>query len=762
MKRLLAFLACVIILSGSLFPSVYAAADILSADKDFFGTVSYTCSYDSKNDQIIISGTVQHDIMTGYSDHTISVYSIAPGSTYDEAVNSEESTPVANSAMAVKFTFHVNIKSISGRYSKYAVVFTSPEGKKILAAEPLVPSVVSEFNYNPGDRESYKGILIDSAFEMGDSGAGTVIVDVDLSTVIGDISDSILYPMNDTYIYIKKSYVSDIDKKIVTASVTGTRVYLRYLLDPADGRLSYATDENSKKYGVPNMYSVETMEMISAVSGFLADRYDGGKGKISGIILGTKVDDIESANAIGNMSAESYAKMYALYLIAVGNAVRTFDPSLDVVIPLSDVNDYSGNISTDIAVRPSQFLENIISCLENEVSGDYDCSVMIESDTVPFNISNRNLADGIDISAGTDSSRLNADNISSFISYIERLARRYDSAPTNVIYMWNVPADLDGTALCCAYSYIYYKLYAQTRISSFVVSFDSDAYDRFSGLRSVFRYIDTSSGTQYTKELTQYFGEESWKAIIGSTVDNKAVSTVLETQMTTQKPNDIIGEFQYIDFSSPSALSYMTEGQNCSSIRSDYNSSGERGICFSSSALKLGESVECIGMFVHPESYKYTPKMALTVCVVGDGKSDNALYEVCLTLGEGKDRIIACGVVKEGEKTQLVFDVSSYSTAYLASYMKVSVSCLTGSTEGSAVWLHDLTGYSAKHYSEELAVLIEEQRRQIKSSGEEDEAFGYTFIFTVIGIVFAVAAVGIGLMMVFRKDETEEDQKQEK
>ena len=751
MKRLIALLICIFILTAFVAPSVSASESEKSEGNDFFGALSYTCNYDVTSDQIIISGTVDHNIMTRYEGYTISVYAIPMGITYEEVISDPESKPVSSSAMALKLTFHVGVKRISDIYSQYAVVFTSPTGEKILAAQPMYPSVVTEPDYNWQDRTAYKGILIDSAAKAGNSGAGTVIIDVHLERIFGDSSDSILCPMNDTYIYVNKSYLTEIDRKVVTATTAGSRVYLRYLLSCADNRLSYAVSEDGR-YGIPNLYSEEVMSTVSAISTFLADRYDGGKGRISGLVVGTRVDDTQIVNCVGEMSEEQYTQLYARYMLVVANAVRIVDPTLDIVIPLSDKNNYS---------QSGGFLENTVALFDSMLSEELNCSVMLEANSAPLGITNNSLAEGIDLSFKGDSSVINSNNISVFISYVERLLRRYDSAPTNVIYMWNVSPQLTGTALCCAYSYNYYSLYSHSRISSFVVSFDEDSYYCYDSLDNIFKHIDTSSASKYTEPLAQYFGRTSWYSIIGSSVSNKPTSSLIETQMTQERPKDVIGEFVYIDFSSTSVLSIMSEGQKCASIRSDYNDLGERAICVNSTSVSMGEAVECIGLFDYPESYKYTPKMALVICVEGDSKQSLPLYEVSLTLGSGSDRIVACGVVKDGEKTELVFDVSAYGTAYLANYMKVSVRCLTGDSENMTVRLHRLKGYSSQYYSEDLAALIDEQRQQIKNSGEDDEGFNSKLLITVVGIAFAVVSVGIGLMMVFKKEEAEEAEREQ-
>ncbi len=753
MKKFLSIFLAINFIMIALTPCVAATSIGDEAEKDYSNSVFYTCTYDAEKSQIVIEGTVKHDIMTSHKDHTIELYAIPPGESYEDIIGLESTVALSSASMAIKFTFNVNTVSMHERYSKYAIVFCSPNGERYLAGQPMLASVSSEYEYIYGDRTNFKGLKSNSSSTIFDSGAGTVIVDVNLSQIVGDVSNSILYPMGDTYIYINRSYIIDIDKKVIAASAMSSRVYLRFLINASDERLAVYPNKANEKLGVPNLYSEDALNIISAVSGFLAERYDGTNGTVSGIILGSCIDDIEKINHIGDLSVQKYADMYTLYLVVVASAVRSVNKKADMVIPISDMNAYTDENISNNDLKTDEFFEYIISQLDDSVSGNFDCTAMLESNTVPFNISNQNIDGGIDRNASVGKDKVCTENISLFTSYVERLARKYSSAPSNVIYMWNAPSDLRGNALCCAYAYSYYKLIAYGKISSFVISFDDNENESFYDVQSILKYIDTENGISKTKNLLKHFDAISWNEVIGGSINNKKLRSLTETDMFTEKPGNIIGEFNYIDFSVSSSLNMLSAGQNCLSIVSEHDSNGDRAIKMSSARMNIGERVECIGIFDFPESYSYTPILSITVSI-DDGDVTDALYEITLSLGEEKDRIVATGVVASDVQATLFFDISAYSKTNMTDHIVISVRCLNQDTQGFSVWLHNFKGYSTKYLSEELDKLVDEQRKQIRNkNSEEDGKVEYSVIITVIGISFVFIAIGVGLLIIFRKEE---------
>lgn len=750
MKRICAFMLCMIMLVISLATSAFADGE-KKETQILENAVYYSCDYDAKEKQVIIEGTVNHDFMISHSDYTIRVMSVLPGENFDSVISNPESKVLAETSMTVKFTFYVPISGNIERYSKYAILFCSPEGENLLTGEPKMPSVSSDFSYDPTRRMGFKGIMSKNSASISDSGAGTVIIDIDLEKMIGDTADSILYPMNGSYVHIRKSYIEDIDKTVLASAVGESRVYFRILLGASSTAIeSYAVDD-TKKYGIPNMYSETVIDYVITLTSFLAERYGIDSGGLDGIIAGSRIDDTETVNAIGSMSVEEYAELYTMYLAVLANAVRDKDNTVDIVIPLSDANDYTSESYVKDPVRASVLLDNIIYRLDNTVSGNFHCSVMLETDVTPLGITVRSIGDGIDTDFSEDDARLGVRNISDFTSYITALSSKYENVPSNVIYMWHSDGTVSGDALCCAYAYMFKILSQNTTISSFVADFGDNEYSVY----RLFKYIDTDCSDEMLSPLLRYFNDTSWA---GNKIP--VSRALLEKEFSSVQPDNIIGEFQYMDFTDSSVFECMNVGAGCEYIRSDYNSVGERALRVGTSPLSVGDTAECIGFFEHGEDYSYTPYLSVKLEIDDMKASDSSLYEVSFTVGMGTSRTVAVGTVKNGEQCELFFDISDFADISMGDYIKISVRCLTEDTEGLSVWLHELKGYSTQYSTEELSELIEARRREIRGENySDDSGFDYTVIITVVGVLFALGAVAIGLLMVFKRDNDEEKNK---
>lgn len=742
MKRICALLLCMamLVFNAALFVSAEEETGVVSQN-----AVSYTCRYDAKSKQVIIEGTVNHDFTVAHSTYRIGVISIAPGQDCSAVINDPEAELLADAAMTVKFVFHASAETEFQRYYRYAIIFTSPEGERLLGTEPKVPSVNSEPEYDSSSRTGFKGISDASPSDIGRYGAGTVIIDAELSKMLGDSSDSILYPMNGSYIHIRKSYIEEIDRAVTSASVNNADIYFRLLLSSSCTLIS-AVHGDGGRYSIPDMCSEEAVSYLSTLLKFISDRYED---KICGVIAGSRIDDAEYTNDIGTLSFEQYADMYALYLTAIGNAFRESGDNIDAVIPISDSNDFSGE-SIGKTLNTEKLLDAVVYRLENVISGNFRCSVMLEAETSPLEITVGSTGKKIKTDGQSDSSRLCAENISVLSDYIRRLTEKYETAPRSLIYLWTPDASLSGTAFCCAYAYTYVQLLKNDCVSAFAVNFGDD----LRGAEKLFKYIDTSKGGELLTGLARYFEDTS----VLST-ELPTLRTLIEKNFENTLSIGIKGEFQYMDFTSSSVFDCMKAGEHCKYIRSDHDADGTRALRITTSDMSVGDTAECIAVFEYPEKYGYTPYLSLYFAVDAPDASDMAVYEVTLTAGRENVHIETVGAVKNGELNELFFDVSEYSALSDATYIKVSVRCLIEPTAGLSLWLHELKGYSDIYTSSELEELITAQRLAERGENVEDEEiFDYTVIFTVIGIMLAVGAVGIGLIMVLKREEDKKDE----
>lgn len=745
MKRSLLLLLAILITAMNVAPSVYAFDS-----NEFAGAISYTCTLDESTGKIIVDGTVHHDVMMKYPSYKIRLYAIAPGEQLEDVINDSQRAPLAETKMTIKFTFSISVKSSLERYSKYAVIFCSEDGKQYVAGTPKYPAVSSDFEYLSGDRSAYKGVLCDSSALSFDVGAGLVVIDIDISRTRGDITDAILYPSNGEYITFSRAYVESLDKQINSASVNGAKIYLRFLLDSSDEKLCVALTDDSQKRGFPNIYDEYTLGYISSLSKFLMDRYADGIGKISGVIVGDRVDDIEHTNYVGDMSAERYAEAYVLYLSVIAGAMRMTDSTLDIVIPVSDRDEYTEN-KVD-GTTTSDFLNYVISELEYGTSGRFKCSVMIQSDVVPFGITNENISGGVDLKAQFALGEIHADNVKRFADHIRGLAGTYVSAPSNVIFMWEPPVELSGSALNAAYAYIYYKLYSEADISSFVLNVRH--IDQLMQLSEVMSYINTQHGSTVTSSLLKYFKKSSWEDI----VDTKLVDVSGEMRfeistLTGAAPQNYKSSFTYYTFADYDVFNNTHLGVNGKSIYSTPDSSGKRSLQLRTERLDAGYSADCTYVLDYAESFKNTPVIALTVGLDENAENASALYELRLTIGKSNARVVCRAVIENGNTQTLFFDISDFAANYSADYIRISVRALTQNTGESTLRIYDLCGYSEVYSNDELAERIEQQRAAVRNVTLESENVAYKTLITVVCIIVALVAVSGGLFMAFRKDD---------
>ena len=746
MKKVVCVVMCIVFCWMIFVPFVFAEDSTEFADSpktdEYIGAVSFSCTYDSEKSQVLIAGTVSHDFMISHPDYEIHIYSAVPSKDIQEAITASDVLPLAKSSMSVRFTFYVEVENIIDRYSNYAVVLSSPEGQNFLAARPLMPAVNSTYEYDKEDRTHFKGLNTDSGNSIVDEGIGTAIIDIDLNLLEGDAADSIIYTVKNTSFNIRKSYVDKLDRSILAASLNNCNVYLRFLYHP---------NEETSKYGIPSVYSENALEYVCNISEFLVNRYSQGNGRIAGIIIGSCADDVETLNDIGGLAAENYCEQYSFYTAVIANAVRQINSNVDIVISVSDRNDYSYEGYKDNKLNPSAFLDRVADFLDSSFSQKFSYSVIIESNASPLGIDGEKIINGID-TKNTDNTVIGAYNISVFCEFLDELRTKYESAPSSVTYMWHASSSLDGAALSCAYVYSYLKLLQNKEISSFVLDVSDSQYKEISALLSV---IDTPMANTQTEYLLKYFKATSWEKIIGDNVTFPSFCRLWTKAFAEQSLQPTKGSFTYMDFSVASDFNSMRAGENCTTILSDQDTDEIRALRAISAPLKRGDTVQIIGSLQYPESYAYTSVISITVEANDLSASENALYEIALTVGNNKNRIVAKGILKNGVRTELYFDVSEYAAENLANYLTFSVKSVTEDSDSLSVWIHDVKGYSSEYSSDELRVLVENERNEIRNFADTDAVgFNYKIVIIIVAVTFAAFSLGIGLMILFRRDDT--------
>lgn len=756
MKKIICIILSVVMMMISLVPAL-AAAPANETEKVNISQNSsnFYCNFNSEKNIIEIGGTINHDVLVKYGNYDICIYKIPFNTDYEAAIKNMDNRVVSHAPISIKFEYAIPVSAIQDRFAKYALVLSSPNGDTYLASDMKIPAVYGEYEYVDNDKSGFKGIEIDNIARASNLLPGTAIVNVYLDSLYGNASNCYLYPMGDTFAYIDKSVISELDSQIMTLSQTQTHIYLRFLV-LSEGNINsvaqYATQAEAP-YTIPDIYNEQTLDFICAASSFIAERYNGGqRGYINGVVLGKAVDNVETVNHIHSPAFEEYIEKYVVYMLAVANSMKSINPNIRMVVPISDANDYSQK--TEHSAKTAEFIEGLLYNLETYFSDESMFSLMLEINDAPFGISNDNLGNIIDTSRNdTVRSTVNIENITEFASYFEKLSERFDNAPESYSVLWNVPHELSGNALSCAYAYSYYKLFTLDKLEEFIISFDEASATRFDELSNIFRYIDTANTFEATENILKYFGVTSWSKILNVKSASAYASNIYyELERLDTLPEDIKGEFDYFEFSSSTGVHNWKNGINTKNIKTEYHESGERALHISSRELEIGDSFEAYYLYESPENLAYTQYLSLDFNI--DALDVNAVFEISVMLGNGNTLAYASRALAAGNSGRIILDIGEFSEENKAQYLKISVRALTDGSESVSVWLGSVKGYSTEYDDAGLARVIELERSRVQDDSNEsyERGFGATAL-TVIIVTVVIIIIGVGMFILFKKED---------
>ena len=771
----LILLACMLLS----FFSFYSYADdsdpsnTQSSNINVSDSVSFSCIYSLEDNSILINGSVDHNTLINYGDFNIHVYPVEISQTPEEVLEDDSVSPLANASISINFKFIIKVDSIEKRFVRYAVALVDTAGNKYLAAEPLFPeSPSSDIDYKKTDKSKFKGLESNNSFMIGQGEPGTVIVTVEPQKMFGSAFDGFLYPIGKTYIYISKSYILDLDRQIKNAYAGNSRVYIRYLLPTGNSTLGNNTSApEATKYEMPNMSSEECVEYMSTFTSFLVERYSSlSSGKIYGFILGTMVDRSGIYNFCGaEQNNKKYSELLTKYMLVIGNTARALDPSLDIVIPFSEVNYYNGEAFLEAgSYRSTNILENMLNIIESGFENKFHFSIMIETTKSPLGINDDSYSN-IDKEINIGDLSLHVGNVKWITNYLDSIKNRYSSVPENIMFLWRVQPNISGNALGCAYSYSYYSLLGNKRVSTFIVSFaDLEAEGKNSiskDINHLFKNIDTHLGFENTNNFLSYFGEENWFDIIPNMYSGDfSIRTVYNAEILRSLPSDILGTFTYYNFSDPAISPLWSTISNCTAISSGYTTSVERALKIQIAANPSGDFSEALMLNEFPENMKYTPYISMRLGVDGQDIPDNSMFEIRIKLGtDGRSSNVVHTLQGNSDST-FYLDMTDYVVNNTTDYIRISIRCLTDDLSSYNLCLYDMKGHSAVFTSTELETLIAEEREKIQgeSTDEANSADNLTFMWAIIAITFATAVFGVALFLTLKKnDEARNDSKEE-
>lgn len=760
MKKIICIILTAVILIFSAVPVFADAEPTDTATADISQNSSaFSCVFDVENNNVKIHGTINHDILVKYGDFTICIYKIPLGSTYENAINDESNRVVSNAPITIKFEYKVKANTVMDRFSQYALILSSPDGNMYLASAPKIPNISIDYQDIDDSKTGFKGIETSNVAAASNLSPATAIINIDVNALYGNASNCYLYPMGDTFAYIDKTLVSDIDAQVLSLSRSGSDIYLRFLVRADDNilSLSEADDDQASKLSIPDIYDQRTLDYICALSSFLAKRYDNtDKGYINGVVLGRKMDDVSNTNEIGDLTFDEYVQRYVIYMVSVANSMRNINPNIDIVVPISDANDYS--VESDALA--ADFIEKITTTIEEIYTDDTIFSVMLELSGAPFGISNDTLNNKIDTSTINENAQtISVENIEIFDEFFKNLPDRFDAAPKHYSVLWETSAGVSGNALSCAYAYSYYKLFSMNNVSSFILSVLNDDKDletqRFNEISNIFRYINTKDTFRVTSNLLEYFGVNNWSEILPvNSSDRYAVNEYFSLSVFNEVPKNALGSFNYFDFSSSVSISNWKNGINIKTLKNEYSSLGGKALHITSSHLTCGEYLEFYHVYDNAESFKYTPCIALDI-TFDTLKNQYAIFEVNVMFGNDNSIAYASKAFTSGKNGTIILDMEEFNDQNSVEYLKISIRPITDIDEPVSLWLNSLTGYSYDYDNTELDELIKLERLKAQSDNDAEQSSSATYktLWTALAIGVTIISIGIGLFVVFKKDE---------
>lgn len=725
--------------------------------------VMTVCSYDAATGVIRIAGTVNHKVMTAAKDCRIALFRIPSWRSAESVI--ADSQPISETAMSIRFEFTFESGGAEDIICMYAAAIVYPDGSRALIAEPEYPLGDVKEAADIG----FKGLGTDSAAGVADAGAGCVMIDVYLDRLEDGRHSGYLQTVGGMSFYYNREYVDDLDRRIRSASVAGSSVWLRLLVSPTDtpDGLSYAS---SASYGAAYR-GVVISDDVSALTVyayllFLCTRYNGGtNGSVNGIVPGFCADEPEKYNfcaSTGPMYYEIYARTLAIMGIAASGA------GARLIVPVSDSCGVDGQpLFTDFVRGVADYISKhtgfgftlMLDSTHNAYhiddsyfdlpnDGGDDTADEGEEPDDPDHSYDPDLPDDEFTPPETERKEpvktlpsdgyICTDSIAALPAAIDTLHGEYSAVSREFIWCWTPGAETSGSALSVLYAYNYVAL-AAAGASGYILRTDSD---RFSTVSHLVKYIDTDSFEKETAYALEIFGAASWKELFPG-FDAAAIGG---RRIVTVTPGSGVpghsGTYRLWDFGTSSGVHGWSAGPGCTSLRSVYGSG--------TSCLKAVLTDEGGGAYSDicrvcesPEPLKYTPYMGFELSCAGDA-SDDSLYEVKLVIYSGGVTLEGRTVVKSGARTQLYLDVSSLSSGAGINAVRVAARRISGKGEFD-LRIYDISLYSDRYGDRELAGLIDAERANAAESrdgsGDGEETSGEKL--TAALMLGGIAAIGV-------------------
>ncbi len=697
---------------------------------EFLGEIS-ACSYSSG--KISIKGTLRHNSVLKYQNGTISVYALSPEQDVSDIYSGEVEPVLENSAISIRFEFSVSGVSVLSRLKKYAVAVIGENGP-VLVDSPRYPSVkASEKGM------AFKGVETGIVAGAVETAAGLSMLDVDLGTLVSKGNNGYIYSVDENRYFFDRNYVTKLDSKVKILTGANCAVYLR---------LS----------GLEVFYDSQKQLDIYATVRFLCSRYSSYEdGLVCGIVMGERMNE----QIPDDKTTEQYAKASYDTIYTILAAADDANNPTSVVLPVSDAWGENAEVGVPAS---DKYLDALFAVCARYSESRF--AVMAELTKNPYAIDNDYIeqmgsAQGNDgakkraelIKAAPDCGYISTENAELFCSEFKSLSEKHFGKAVKLALSWSPSENTTKTALNAAYVYNYYKLFFAGQVDSFVLSLPDDEglqSDALGDLKYKMKYIDTDKSLQVGESAKEVFGISDWKNEIPAFDQSLLAVRTVKDSLTLEKKQreDIIGTYDYWDFSDQSGNSGWLAGVGCSSLSIENSSDGRALVAKLSSdgALPGGYSFFTY-KYEEKESFKYNDYLIVDLLLTA---KDNSSFELNIMLG-GEDFLYEyrSDGVASGQKYTLSLDITDISEKNPIEYIRICSKDITSAEGEYTLDLYSVRAASRSYGDEELAQLIQMERDRIHGKGENINEEGPE-IFWVLVVGATVAVTVIVMIMVNR------------
>ncbi len=645
------------------------------------------CRYNPETGAVEISGTIGWETTVRYSEATLALFALEPA---EDAYLSNK-TPIARTGISFSFSFSVTGDSTDRLFCRYVIAAVTATGERIPLTSPLYPTVHGE---TQEDTNAFKGVHTGN-FETAISiGAQSAIVDVYLDKVLNTQNSGILYAGEHSYYYFNTDYVSGLDAAVRNLAGAGCRTYLRFLISPDANNLSFVSYTESGEKVVSKGISIKSQDALLAVyalTDFLTARYaDDTVGRISGLILGQKVNQASRYNRTDAKTMAEDTALYAAAFALIGGVASRNLPGLSLVLPLSDsrvgdtleVAEMTGNFPADL------YLYSFLVALNDSFLTPPAFTLMVETEMVPA------VAAGKNPEAGSDS-------LGELRTVLHGFSAVYGNLSEQAIVSWSPAQGADADTTEAAYVILFLRLKAAGFVSQFFLNTAglsaAEAANATETLSYIVRQIDTDRHESAVSPVFERLGKTAAELISGYTAGNYVRRTVRNYPLTSGYGEGVvpIGSYSLWNFTATTGTQDFYSGNSCGDLAVLSGNGLTAKLTFEGTSFS---GFAC--RFAYGQYFSFAPYLKFDFGINGEkGKS----YEVQIQLIGNTSLVNAATVLSAGESGTYCLDLSDAADALGdVQCMRICVRPLDGSDGEGTLYLRSVTLQSTQLDDEDL------------------------------------------------------------